>query len=126
MEIDTFWCHKQQEYQSLDEFVMELPMLAKNCEFENADKEILQQVIQNCRSNQLRRRVLREPEKGNKTFLTLGRILDISERQASATETERNVNSISRSKGKLHNPSQQKPPTQNSKQEDHDGPVSLT
>ena len=53
MEIYTFRCHKQQEYQSLDEFVMELRTLAKNCEFENADKEILQQVIQNCRSNQL-------------------------------------------------------------------------
>ena len=96
MEIYTFPCHKQQEYQSLDEFVMELRTLAKNCEFENVDKEILQQVIQNCRSNQLRRRALREPEKGLRDILTLGRMLERSERQASAIETERNVNCFSR------------------------------
>ena len=72
MEIYTFRCHKQQEYQSLDEFVMELRTLAKNCEFENADKEILQQVIQNCRSNQLRRRALREPEKGLQAHFNTG------------------------------------------------------
>ena len=94
---------------------MELRTLAKNCEFENVDKEILQQVIQNCRSNQLRRRALREPEKGLQDILTMGRMLELSERQASAIETERNVHSVSRGTGKFHNPSRQKQLTQNSK-----------
>mgnify|MGYP000609158785 CR=1 FL=1 len=34
-----------------------------NCEFTNTDGAILQQLIQNCCSNQLQRRALREPDK---------------------------------------------------------------
>jgi len=48
---------------SLDESVIELRTLAKNCEFINVDKEILQEVTQNYKSNQLRRCVLRELDK---------------------------------------------------------------
>ncbi|VDI12352.1 Hypothetical predicted protein [Mytilus galloprovincialis] len=63
MEVYKFRTHKQKEGQSLDEFVTELRKLAKTCEFTNVDKEILSQVIQNCKSNRLRRRALREPDK---------------------------------------------------------------
>ena len=55
---------------SLDESVIELWTLAKNCEFINVDREILQEVTQNYKSNQLRRRVLRELDKTVNYILT--------------------------------------------------------
>ena len=64
MEIYTFRNCKQKEGQTLDEYLTELRKLAKHCEFTDIDKEILSQLIQHCRSNQLRRRALREPDKG--------------------------------------------------------------
>lgn len=87
MEVYKFRSYKQNEGQSLDEFVTELRKLAKTCEFQNVDSEILSQVIQNCRSNRLRRRALREPDKTLNDILTLGRTLELSDAQA--TEMER-------------------------------------
>lgn len=98
IKIYNFRAYKQLECQTLDEFVTELRTLAKNCEFAEIDKEILQQVIQNCKSNQLRRRALREPDKNLDAILTLGRMLEQSEIQAMAMEkrqTDRSVNRVS-------------------------------
>ena len=93
MEVYKFRSYKQNEGQSLDEFVTELRKLAKTCEFQNVDSEILSQVIQNCRSNRLRRRALREPDKTLNDILTLGRTLELSDAQA--TEMERqSINKI--------------------------------
>ncbi|XP_062585044.1 uncharacterized protein K02A2.6-like [Saccostrea cucullata] len=93
MEIYKFRTYKQNEGQSLDEFVTELRKLAKTCEFQNVDKEILSQVIQNCRSNRLRRRALREPDKSLDDILTLGRTLEIADSQATEMERE-SVNKV--------------------------------
>ena len=87
MEIYNFRSCKQNDQQSLDEFDTELRTLAKNCELANVDNEILQQVIQNCKSNQLRRRALREPDKTLSDILTMGRMLEQSHRQAAAMES---------------------------------------
>jgi len=87
MEIYSFRSCKQKDGQSLDEFVTELRSLAKNCAFNNIDNEILQQVIQNCSSNQLRRRALREPDKGLDDILTMGRLFEQSDMQATAIES---------------------------------------
>ncbi|XP_052806251.1 uncharacterized protein K02A2.6-like [Mya arenaria] len=95
MEIYNFRSCKQHDTQSLDEFVTELRTLAKNCEFTNVDKEILQQVIQNCRSNQLRRRALREPDKALCDILTMGRMLEQSDRQAAVMENSDTVQRVS-------------------------------
>ena len=91
MEIYNFRSCKQNDQQSLDEFVTELRTLAKNCELANVDNEILQQVIQNCKSNQLRRRVLRELS----DILTMGRMLGQSHRQAAAMESSEHVQHVS-------------------------------
>ena len=93
--IYNFRSCKQNDQQSLDEFDTELRTLAKNCEFANVDNEILQQVIQNCKSNQLRRRALREPEKTLSDILTMGRMLEQSHRQAAAMESSDNVQHVS-------------------------------
>ncbi|CAG2223866.1 unnamed protein product [Mytilus edulis] len=94
MEVYKFRTHKQKEGQSLDEFVTELRKLAKTCEFTNVDKEILSQVIQNCKSNRLRRRALREPDKTLNDILTLGRTLEMADTQATEMERETTVNKI--------------------------------
>ena len=53
-------------------------------------------MIQNCRSNQLRRRSLREPTKGLEDILNMGRILEQSDKHASAMEgPDKTVNQVS-------------------------------
>jgi hypothetical protein len=93
MEVYKFHSYKQKECQSLDEFVTELRKLAKTCEFANVDNEILSQVIQNCKSNRLCRRALREPDKTLNDILTLGRTLEMADAQATEMERE-SVNKI--------------------------------
>ena len=86
MEIYKFRTCRQNFGQSVDEYVTELRTLSKDCEFADNDKEILSQLIQNCRSNQLRRRALREPEKGLEDIIKLGRAMELSDSQAQAME----------------------------------------
>ena len=88
MEIYTFRGCKQKEGQMLDEYVTELRKLSKHCEFTDVDKEILSQLIQNCRSNQLRRRALREPDKSLDDILLLGRAMEMSDSQAQVMERQ--------------------------------------
>ncbi|XP_060552185.1 uncharacterized protein LOC132713564 [Ruditapes philippinarum] len=87
MEIYKFRACKQSESQSLDEYVTELRMLAKNCEFADTEEEILQQIIQNCKSSRLRRRALRDNCKTLTDIISLGRSLEISDEQAAAMES---------------------------------------
>ena len=88
MEIYTFRGCKQKEGQLLDEYVTELRKLSKHCEFTDVDKEILSQLIQNCRSNQLRRRALREPDKSLDDIILLGRAMEMSDSQAQVMERQ--------------------------------------
>ena len=95
MEIFKFRSYKQLEGRSLDETVTELGKLAKNCQFANTDKKILTQVIQNCRSNTLRRRALRETDSTLDNLLKMGRALEMADAQASTMEHE-SVNHVNR------------------------------
>ncbi|XP_062580744.1 uncharacterized protein LOC134242659 [Saccostrea cucullata] len=52
------------------------------------------QIIQNCRSNRLRRRALREPYMNLKTLLDLGRALEVAETQALTMEAQNERNSV--------------------------------
>ena len=63
---------------------LELRRLTKHCNFGNEDKEILTQAIQHQKSNWLRRRALREPDKS--LVVTLD--LELVERHAAAMEKE--------------------------------------
>lgn len=99
MEIYKFRQYKQRDDQTLDEYVTELRKLSKYCKFADAaatDKEILSQLIQNCKSNRLRRRALREPDKTLTDILVMGRTLEMSDSQASAMEKPENVNALSK------------------------------
>ena len=88
MEIYTFRKGHQRDDQSLDEYATELRQLARNCNFNDVDGEMLSQIIQHCRSNRLRRRALRENDKSLSDILTLGRSLELSDRQANTIESE--------------------------------------
>ena len=62
--------------------------MARNCNFNDVDGEMLSQIIQHYRSNRLRRRALRENDKSVADILTLGRRLELSDRQAHKIESE--------------------------------------
>ena len=68
--------------ENLDTYCTRLRMLAKNCEFADADKEIKAQLIQSCASTRLRRRAPREPDMGLDDLLDHGRSLGLSEQRA--------------------------------------------
>lgn len=69
----------QQPDENLDMYQTSLRMLAKDCEFSNVDHEIKAQLIQNCTSSRLRRKVLREPGLTVEALLDHDRTLEISE-----------------------------------------------
>ena len=56
--------------------------------------EILSQLIQNCKSNRLRRRALRESDNQLAGILALGRTLEMAGTQASVTEKTEHVNAV--------------------------------
>lgn len=72
--------------ETLDTYHTKLKMLAKDCDFADADREIMAQIIQSCTSSRLRRRALREPDMTLNDLLDLGRMLEISEKQAEGIE----------------------------------------
>ena len=104
-EVYNFRSCKQKSGQSLDEYVTELRQLTRACEFADNDKEILAQVIQNCSSQRLRRRALRETGKTLTDILDLGRSLEMSDVQAAQMERDEvhhNVNRISKEMNVKH------------------------
>ncbi|XP_021352181.1 uncharacterized protein K02A2.6-like [Mizuhopecten yessoensis] len=109
MELYTFRSYKQSESQTLDEYVTELRRLAKDCGFADTNKEILSQVIQHCKSNRLRRRALREPDKDLNGIIILGRTLELSDVQATAMERDQSasVNAVGRAQSE-HKPFKRK------------------
>ncbi|XP_071504784.1 uncharacterized protein [Diadema antillarum] len=87
-EVYIFRQGKQEQTESLDQYVTRLRMLAKNCKFPDTDREIMAQVIAHCQSPKLRRQAL---SKGDDLTLTklldIGRALEASEAQARAFES---------------------------------------
>ena len=88
MEVFNFRKYDQRDEQSLDVYATELRQLARNCNFNDVDGEMLSQIIQHCHSNRLRRRALRENDTSLADILTLGRSLELSDRQAHKIESE--------------------------------------
>lgn len=76
---------KQDNDESLDNYVSRLRGLAKNCNFTDIEKEIMNQVIRGCKSNELRRQGLRGALSANE-FLKLGRSIEIANNQAKSIE----------------------------------------
>ena len=85
-EIFQFRQAKQQESETVDQFVTRLRKLAQTCEFAELEKELKSAVIQHCRSKQLRRYALREEELTLDKLLSKARALEASEHQAKGME----------------------------------------
>ena len=90
----------------MDAYVTRLRGLAKTCDYADIDKEIYSQIVQCCRSVDVRKKALQEVDLSLDDLLSYGRSLESSERQsasisgqaaASGTST---VNKVSQKRGK--------------------------
>lgn len=82
---------RQKDTQTFDEYITELRQLAKYCSFnENNDARIRSQLISNCKSTQLRKRVFREPEKYKSLdeVIDLGRSMDAADKYSNQIERD--------------------------------------
>ena len=61
-EIYVFRNAKQEDTETVDQFCTRLRTLAATCEFTDIDRELQSKIIQNCQSQELRRRALRNPK----------------------------------------------------------------
>ncbi|CAF1025218.1 unnamed protein product, partial [Brachionus calyciflorus] len=67
---------KQEKSETIDQYVTRLRALSKYCEFNDADEEIMKQVIRTCISKELRKRFLERDNLNLKEMLNLGRTYD--------------------------------------------------
>ena len=98
-EIYVFRNAKQEDTETVDQFCTRLRTLAATCEFTDIDRELHSQIIQNCQSQELRRRALRNPKMTLKELLALARTLEASEYQAAdmtKTNESTSVNAITK------------------------------
>ena len=88
---------KQQQAESIDQFVTRLRQKAENCEFMDKDGEIKSQIIQGCESKKLRLKCLEE-DKPLQAILTMARTMEIADKQAKAMEP--NLSEVNKIKAK--------------------------
>ena len=86
-ERHTFRQAQQQRDEPIANYITRLKHLALTCEFENTDDMIRDQVVDKCYSTKLRRRLLQEPSLTLDKVVTLGRALEMAQRQATAIES---------------------------------------
>ena len=86
-ERHTFRQAQQQRDEPIADYITRLKHLALTCEFENTDDMIRDQVVEKCYSTKLRRRLLQEPSLTLDKVVTLGRALEMAQRQATAIES---------------------------------------
>ena len=85
-EVFQFRQAKQQEDETIDQFITRLRKLAVTCEFTEFDKELKSAVIQHCTSKPLRRYALREEGLTLDKLMSKARALEASEQQAKGME----------------------------------------
>jgi hypothetical protein len=97
----TFRETRQNEGETIAQFVTRLKILATYCEFDKQDDEIVLQVIQKCASTKLRRVFLKERAIDLKKLLELGKIHDTLDHQIETVEgrapANHEVNAIKKS-----------------------------
>ncbi|XP_057312326.1 uncharacterized protein K02A2.6-like [Hydractinia symbiolongicarpus] len=86
-ERHVFRCCKQNDGENIDAYVTRLRILAKTCVFHNTDEELVDQIIEKCHSNKLRKRILREPDLTLEKLLSLARISEVTSHQAKQYES---------------------------------------
>ena len=79
---------KQLQGETIEQFAIRLKHQVKFCEYSSPDDMIRDQIIEQCLSSRLRRRLLREPELTLEKTIEIGRSFEASERQASQMEAD--------------------------------------
>lgn len=103
-EVFEFRRSRQKDSETIDDFHVRLRQMSKNCEFDDANKEIKSQIIQHCLSKRLRRKGLKTPEMTLDQLLTEGRMNESSERHASGIEKESTeVNHVRQTSSRVKN-----------------------
>ena len=85
-EIFKFRTAKQQQHETIEQYMTRLRKTATNCNFTNIDSEVKSTIIQNCQSKRLRRYALIEPDITFAKLIAEGRAYELSEIQASGIE----------------------------------------
>lgn len=113
---------KQQDSETVSEYVTRLRTKAKNCNFHDEDQEIKNQVIFSCTSQTLRRRALREDYKLDE-LLKVARGLELSEAQATRVEaldpSPGSVNKVYHKQQQQHKSRSQQQQSQHKPQQQH-------
>ena len=87
---------KQESDESIAEFHTRLRKPAMTCGFENTDREIKTQIVQNCLSHKLRMRALQNPDLTLTQLLDAGKVLEMSKSQADNIEGKQDLNKLSK------------------------------
>ena len=86
-ERHIFRGEKQRVDESLDQFHTRLRHLGATCDFSDLDEEIRTQIVENCRSSRLRRKVLRDDTKLS-DFTASARSIELSDNHTDEIEKE--------------------------------------
>ena len=78
----------QLQGETIEQYAIRLKHQVKFCEYDNPDDMIRDQIIEQCLSTRLRRRLLREPDLTLEKTMAIGRSFEASERQASQIEAD--------------------------------------
>ena len=87
---------KQESDENISAFHTRLRRLAMTCEFENTDREIKTQIVQNCLSHKLRMKALQNPDLTLNQLLDAGKAMEMSKSQADNIEGKQEVNKLSK------------------------------
>ena len=95
-EIYVFRQAKQETNENITTFHTRLRKLATTCEFENDDREIKTQIVQNCTSHKLRTKALERPELSLSQLLDIGKAMELSKLQAANIEDKQEALKVSK------------------------------
>ena len=95
-EVYVFRKAKQESGENISAFHTRLRRLAMTCEFENTDREIKTQIVQNCLSHKLRMKALQNPDLTLTQLLDAGKAMEMSKSQADNIEGKQDVNKLSK------------------------------
>lgn len=98
-QVHLFRKIKQKTSESIDSFHSKLRKIALTCDFSDINREIKTQIIQNCVSQRLRRKALRE-DMTLSTLLAAGRALEMAEQHADDMEQKDSINKVTVQKEK--------------------------
>ena len=95
-EVFSFRTAKQEEGESLDQFVTKLRKLGATCDFANLSSEIKSQVIQKCRSSRLRTKGLSDLTMSLEDLIKAGNAMDraVAYTKSMEGDTARSVNQL--------------------------------